>query len=171
MADPTKQEETEAETRTIRVLVAVGGRSFSWQPGDEIELPTEQAALWADGRRAVYADGEDATNPPPQPPTGEPGGEKPDGDPGGEQHTGTPPIEEPSQPTPPSADDVVEPSEPTPATEDEVVEPSVEAPDAASINAAGGGWYEIVVDGKVVDKVRGEEAAQARLAELQASAE
>lgn len=185
------------ETRVIRVLVAVGGRSFSWQPGDEIELPAEQAAAWADGRRAVYVDtedeDEDATNPPQPAPSEEPGGDKPTGDPGGEKHVNPPTgstVEEPSTATPAAAEQVQEPSTSTepqgegdghsdgndthgdgsePQGDGDATEPA--SVDADGINATGGGWYEITAAGEVVDKVRGEEAAQARLDELRAAAE
>ncbi|MFJ2178891.1 hypothetical protein ACIOHE_39110 [Streptomyces sp. NPDC087851] len=40
----------------IRILEAVAGADFSWLPGDIVDLPEEQAAVWADGHRAVRAD-------------------------------------------------------------------------------------------------------------------
>lgn len=36
----------------IRVLQSVSGLDFSWQPGQEVDLPAEEAAKWADGYRA-----------------------------------------------------------------------------------------------------------------------
>ncbi|WP_329311705.1 hypothetical protein [Streptomyces sp. NBC_01262] len=42
----------------IRVLEAVAGDDFSWAPGDIVDLPQETAAGWADGHRAVWADGD-----------------------------------------------------------------------------------------------------------------
>ena len=38
----------------IRLLVPVAGIDFSWVPGDEIDLPDEEAAKWADGSRAEF---------------------------------------------------------------------------------------------------------------------
>jgi len=42
------------------------------------------------------------------------------------------------------------------------------APDGPAVDAVptGGGWYEIVADGEVLDRVRGKEAADTRAAEL-----
>lgn len=42
----------------IRILEAVSGLDFSWQPGDIVDLVEEEAAKWADGHRAVWADEE-----------------------------------------------------------------------------------------------------------------
>lgn len=42
--------------RRIRVLEAIAGADFSWAPGDVVELSEEQAAVWADGHRAEFAD-------------------------------------------------------------------------------------------------------------------
>lgn len=36
----------------IRVLQAVAGPEFSWTAGEEVDLPGEEAAKWADGVRA-----------------------------------------------------------------------------------------------------------------------
>ncbi|MFD8687852.1 hypothetical protein [Streptomyces sp. NPDC059651] len=36
----------------IRILEAISGADFSWQPGDIVDLAEEQAAVWADGHRA-----------------------------------------------------------------------------------------------------------------------
>lgn len=36
----------------IRILQAVAGLDFSWTPGEEVELPDDEAAKWADGERA-----------------------------------------------------------------------------------------------------------------------
>lgn len=36
----------------IRILQGVSGDGFSWSPGDEVDLPEEEAAKWADGYRA-----------------------------------------------------------------------------------------------------------------------
>ncbi|GGZ53243.1 hypothetical protein [Streptomyces rubiginosohelvolus] len=47
----------------VQILTAIGGLGFSWQPGQVIDLPDEQAALWADGVRAKRVD--DRTPPPP----------------------------------------------------------------------------------------------------------
>ncbi|MEV6477622.1 hypothetical protein [Streptomyces sp. NPDC051657] len=46
----------------VKILTAIGGLGFSWQPGQIIDLPDEQAALWADGVRAEPVD---HTPPPP----------------------------------------------------------------------------------------------------------
>ncbi|TXS36929.1 hypothetical protein [Streptomyces sp. OR43] len=37
---------------SIRILEAISGADFSWQPGDLVDLPEKQAAVWADGHRA-----------------------------------------------------------------------------------------------------------------------
>ncbi|WP_406365293.1 hypothetical protein [Streptomyces sp. NBC_00645] len=47
----------------IRVLEAIAGADFSWAPGDLVDLPDEQAALWADGHRAELADLEELVDP------------------------------------------------------------------------------------------------------------
>lgn len=36
----------------IRMLTSVAGEGFSWRAGEEIDLPGEEAAKWADGVRA-----------------------------------------------------------------------------------------------------------------------
>ncbi|MEE4493577.1 hypothetical protein [Streptomyces sp. BE230] len=41
---------------SIRILEAVSGLDFSWQPGDVVDLVAEEAEKWADGHRAVWAD-------------------------------------------------------------------------------------------------------------------
>ncbi|MEV6437240.1 hypothetical protein [Streptomyces anulatus] len=46
----------------LKILTAIGGLGFSWQPGQVVDLPDEQAALWADGVRARLVD---HTPPPP----------------------------------------------------------------------------------------------------------
>ena len=43
----------------IRVLEGIAGADFSWAPGDLVDLPDEQAAVWADGHRAELADREE----------------------------------------------------------------------------------------------------------------
>jgi hypothetical protein len=65
------------------------------------------------------------------------------------------PIEPPYTAPPPSVSE--------PADEHLPVEP------VAEIVSAGGGWYDVVVDGEPMDRVRGKEAAEARAAELEAS--
>lgn len=40
----------------IKVLEAIAGSDFSWSPGDLVDLPDKEAAVWADGHRAVLAD-------------------------------------------------------------------------------------------------------------------
>ncbi|MFJ4990065.1 hypothetical protein ACIP9H_40495 [Streptomyces sp. NPDC088732] len=42
----------------IRVLEGVAGDDFSWAPGDLVDLPDDEAAAWADGHRAQWADAE-----------------------------------------------------------------------------------------------------------------
>lgn len=42
----------------IRVIQAVAGPDFSWNPGDEIDLPGEEASKWADGIRAELVRGQ-----------------------------------------------------------------------------------------------------------------
>ncbi|MEU0001945.1 hypothetical protein ABZ069_34060 [Streptomyces microflavus] len=46
----------------LRILTAIGGLGFSWRRGQVIDLPDDEAALWADGVRAELADD---TPPPP----------------------------------------------------------------------------------------------------------
>lgn len=41
----------------IRILEAVSGADFSWQPGDIVDLGEEEAAAWADGHRAERVEG------------------------------------------------------------------------------------------------------------------
>ncbi|MDF2709295.1 MAG: hypothetical protein K0R62_4947 [Nonomuraea muscovyensis] len=36
----------------IRMLTSVAGTGFSWDAGQEIDLPGAEAAVWADGVRA-----------------------------------------------------------------------------------------------------------------------
>jgi hypothetical protein len=36
----------------IRVLTSVAGTGFSWEAGQEVDLPGAEAAQWADGVRA-----------------------------------------------------------------------------------------------------------------------
>lgn len=40
----------------IRILQGVSGDGFSWVAGDEVDLPEEEAAKWADGYRAERLD-------------------------------------------------------------------------------------------------------------------
>ncbi|MER7807919.1 hypothetical protein [Streptomyces sp900116325] len=54
----------------IRILEAVAGLDFSWQPGDVVDLGEEEASKWADGHRAVWAD--EAPPLPPEPPSSDP---------------------------------------------------------------------------------------------------
>lgn len=51
----------------------------------------------------------------------------------------------------------------------EMIPATAESP-VVSVRPSGGGWYEVLVDGEVVDKVRGEAAAQARCQELAGAA-
>lgn len=43
----------------LRILQAVSGADFSWAPGDLIDVDDDQAAVWADGERAVLVDDQD----------------------------------------------------------------------------------------------------------------
>lgn len=47
----------------IKVLEAIAGSDFAWSPGDLIDLPDQEAATWADGHRAVLADGQEHGDP------------------------------------------------------------------------------------------------------------
>ncbi|MFI8531799.1 hypothetical protein ACIGMX_16355 [Streptomyces aquilus] len=47
----------------IKVLEAIAGADFSWAPGDIVELPQEQAEVWADGHRAEWAAADGAAVP------------------------------------------------------------------------------------------------------------
>ncbi|MCG0061735.1 hypothetical protein L0F81_00275 [Streptomyces tricolor] len=38
----------------IRMLTSVAGAGFSWDAGQEIDLPGAEAAKWADGVRAEF---------------------------------------------------------------------------------------------------------------------
>lgn len=40
----------------LQILTAIGGLGFSWQPGQIIDLPDDEAAPWADGVRAKFVD-------------------------------------------------------------------------------------------------------------------
>lgn len=44
----------------IRVLQSIAGMDFSWVPGQEVDLPGEEAAKWADGVRAELVRAEPA---------------------------------------------------------------------------------------------------------------
>lgn len=58
VAKPETPERTTGrrETRRVRFLVSVGGLHYSYTPGEIYELPAAEAAKWADGERAEYAD-------------------------------------------------------------------------------------------------------------------
>ncbi|MFI6347258.1 hypothetical protein [Streptomyces sp. NPDC050560] len=43
----------------IRVLRAVAGASFSWRPGQVVDLPEAAARAWADGVRAELVDADE----------------------------------------------------------------------------------------------------------------
>ncbi|WP_314411367.1 hypothetical protein [Streptomyces sp. DSM 40484] len=49
----------------IKVLEAIAGADFAWSPGDLVDLPDKEAAVWADGHRAVLADDQDQGEPAP----------------------------------------------------------------------------------------------------------
>lgn len=49
----------------IKVLEAIAGADFAWSPGDLVDLPDKEAAVWADGHRAVLADDQDQGEPMP----------------------------------------------------------------------------------------------------------
>lgn len=60
-----------------------------------------------------------------------------------------------------SAVDRAAPPEPAPWPDPAEPESSHAEYRGDGIHAVGGGWYEVVVDGKVMDKLRGSDAAQA----------
>ncbi|MFF8034919.1 hypothetical protein [Streptomyces sp. NPDC016626] len=80
----------------IRVLQAVAGLHCSWQAGDLVDLPDDEAAKWADGVRAELADQTPAApaGSSPAPPADDPppsAGPAPADDPGaGDDPDGTP---------------------------------------------------------------------------------
>ena len=45
--------------RKVLMLTAVAGADFSWTPNQVIEMPDEQAAVWADGERGRYLEPSD----------------------------------------------------------------------------------------------------------------
>jgi hypothetical protein len=47
----------------IRMLTSVAGDGFSWEAGQEVDLPGPQAAIWADGERAVMVRDEPVETP------------------------------------------------------------------------------------------------------------
>lgn len=47
----------------IRMLQAVAGPDFSWNPGDEIDLPGDEASKWTDGIRAELVRGQTMETP------------------------------------------------------------------------------------------------------------
>jgi hypothetical protein len=52
----------------IRMLQAVAGPDFSWNPGDEIDLPGDEASKWTDGIRAELVRGQGVETPEAGPP-------------------------------------------------------------------------------------------------------
>ncbi|NJP33689.1 hypothetical protein [Micromonospora thermarum] len=40
----------------VRILTSISGLEFSWHPGEEIDLPEDEAAKWCDNVRACYVD-------------------------------------------------------------------------------------------------------------------
>lgn len=40
----------------IRILQAISGLDFSWAPGELVDVPDDEAAVWADGDRAELVD-------------------------------------------------------------------------------------------------------------------
>lgn len=48
---------------TVRILQAISGPDFSWQPGDLVDLPDDEAAKWADCVRAELTDQDPPTAP------------------------------------------------------------------------------------------------------------
>lgn len=40
----------------IRILQAIGGLDFSWAPGELVDVPDDEASVWADGDRAELVD-------------------------------------------------------------------------------------------------------------------
>ncbi|MFD3741585.1 hypothetical protein [Streptomyces sp. NPDC058629] len=47
----------------IRLLTSVSGRGFAWAPGEVVDLPGAEAAVWADGVRAELVRGEQPETP------------------------------------------------------------------------------------------------------------
>lgn len=47
----------------VRVLAPVAGSDFSWQPGDVVDMPGDQAEKWADGVRAELVRGREPETP------------------------------------------------------------------------------------------------------------
>jgi hypothetical protein len=60
----------------IRMLTSVAGAGFSWEVGQEIDLPGPEAAQWADGVRAELVR-DDPVETPEGPPVAERTGRKP----------------------------------------------------------------------------------------------
>lgn len=48
---------------TIRLLQSVSGMDFTWSPGDLVDLPEDQARVWADGVRAEFVEPEASAEP------------------------------------------------------------------------------------------------------------
>jgi hypothetical protein len=47
----------------IRMLTSVAGDGFTWEAGQEIDLPGSEATAWADGMRAELVRGTPAETP------------------------------------------------------------------------------------------------------------
>ncbi|MGW6566445.1 hypothetical protein [Streptomyces sp. NPDC054975] len=47
----------------IRMLTSVAGADFAWEAGQVVDLPGPQAAVWADGVRAVLVRAEPTETP------------------------------------------------------------------------------------------------------------
>lgn len=47
----------------VRILQAVAGETFSWRPGEEIDMSAADAKVWADGYRGELVRGEQAETP------------------------------------------------------------------------------------------------------------
>lgn len=69
----------------IRIKTPVSGADFAWRPGEVVDLPDAEAAKWADGVRAEYADPDQAqpesVEEEPVPPAGDdepPAGDQPE---------------------------------------------------------------------------------------------
>lgn len=73
-------------TRRIVVQTPISGLDFAWRPGQFVDLPDEEAAKWADGVRASYADPQSPDDP-------EPTGDQEQADPGPD---GPPAVEPPA---------------------------------------------------------------------------
>lgn len=47
----------------VRILQAVAGETFSWRPGEVVDMSAEDAKIWADGYRGELVRGEQPETP------------------------------------------------------------------------------------------------------------